>query len=375
MAGPPAEVRLMIRFDVEVERGAFRAKGVFATDAPVGAFYGPTGSGKTTLLLALAGLCTPRRGRIELDGTVLFDAERRISVPPERRELGVVFQESRLFPHLDVRGNLRFPRPRPGASSPRFEDVVELFDLGRLLERRVADLSGGQARLVAIARALLGRPRLLLLDEPLTGLDPSLRRRVLAYLLRLKGSLAMRLLLVSHRYSDILALADEVALLDRGAVRATGPPAELLGRALAGSDTEDLETTLSATVTETQGPLAVVAVQGMRFLVHLPGARSGDDALLTVRAEDALLAVGTPPRTSARNVLPGTVARLEESEGRVLVGVDVGALLWAEVTPAAAGDLELRTGREVHVLLKTSALRAVTLRSGAARLDSNPALG
>lgn len=365
----------MIRFDLEVERGRFRVSGSFASDAPVGAFYGPTGSGKTTLLLALAGLCRPRRGRIELDDRVLFDDARGIGLPPEERRIGFVFQDGRLFPHLDVRGNLRFPRPRD-AGSPSFDEVVDLLDLEDRLDRRVADLSGGELRLVAIARALLSGPRLLLLDEPLTGLDPALRRRVLAYLLRLKETLEMRVLLVSHRYSDILALADEVAILERGAIRETGTPAGLLGSALAGSDTEDLETTLLGRVMSASDPLARVAVEGAELLVPLPGAREGEPALVTVRAEDVLLAVGSLPRTSARNVLQGRITGMQEAQGRLLVGVDAGPLLWAEVTAASAADLSLEPGREVHVLLKTSALRACPMerRTGPA-LDSAPALG
>jgi len=365
----------VIRFDLEVVRGAFRVAGAFETDARVGAFHGPTGSGKTTLLLTLAGLCAPRRGRIELDGEILFDSANGISLPPQHRRLAVVFQESRLFPHLDVRGNLRFARPRPDTPGPRFEEVVELFDLEPLLDRGVHELSGGQARLVAIARALLARPRLLLLDEPLTGLDPALRRRVLAYLLRLKGLREMRLLLVSHRYSDILALADQVALVERGSLCPVASPAELLGRALAGADAGDLETTLLGSVEEIQDRLVTVVVEGSRFLVHLPGARPGDSALVTVRAEDALLAVGEPPRTSARNVLKGRVARMVETEGRLLVGIEVGPLLWSEVTPSAAADLGLQQGGDVHVLLKTSALRACTVGRDAGGLDSTPSLG
>jgi molybdate transport system ATP-binding protein len=366
----------MIRFDLEVQRGDFRVRGRFEADARVGAFHGPTGSGKTTLLLALAGLCAPRKGRIELDGEVLFDETKRVSLPPERRRIGVVFQESRLFPHLDVRGNLRFAHPHPGSSGPRFEEVVDLFDLETLLHRAVQELSGGQARLVAIARALLARPRLLLLDEPLTGLDPALRRRVLAYLLRLKDSLQMRLLLVSHRYSDILALADLVAPVEAGALREAAHPAELLGRALSGTDAEDLETTLLGKVEGVGDDLATVVSEGTRFLVHLPGAAAGDPALLTVRAEDALLAVDHPPRTSARNVLAGRVVRMEETEGRILVGIEAGPLLWAEVTPSAARELGLEPGRDVYVLLKTSALRACTLGNTPRRgLDTTPSLG
>ena len=349
----------MIRFDLALRRGNFPVHAAWDNVARVSGLFGPTGSGKTSILLALAGLLTPERGHIEVGGTVLFDSANHINLPPEKRRVGVVFQDGRLFPHLNVGDNLRFARPAPTTRGPGFDEVVALLDLEPLLERRVDQISGGQARLVAIGRALLAHPRLLLLDEPMTGLDPALRRRVLAYLLRLKESLDVRMMLVSHLYSDFLALVEEMAILGRGRLDSVGAPEALMETALGTAEAGRVETTLAGRVVERDGDRAVVECDGARFELYLEGSARGGPAYLTVDAEDVLLAVGEPPRTSARNSIPGRVAQVHRVGSKFLVGVDAGCLVWAEVTPQSAANLELSPGREVHLLIKASALRGV----------------
>jgi molybdate transport system ATP-binding protein len=355
----------MIRCDVRVARGTFRLDAALHATSRVSGLFGPTGSGKTTLLLALAGLVRPARGRIEVNGVSFFDSERGTNVPPEKRGLGVVFQEGRLFPHLTVRGNLRFSRPSPRAAGPGFDEIVRLLDLEPLLDRPIAELSGGQARLVAVGRALMARPRLLLLDEPLTGLDPARRRSVLAYLLRIKDSLDVTVLLVSHVFSDHLALADEVALIHDGRIATTGTPEDVMVNALGEAGAGTVETTLPGTVVEVSGTEATVDCSGARFILHLEGAAAGDTAYITVNAQEALLAVGDAPRTSARNVLRGTVARIREAEDHVLVEIDAGPRIWAEVTAGSLQRLGLAPGRETFVLIKAAAVRGVALPAAA----------
>jgi molybdate transport system ATP-binding protein len=351
----------MIHLDVEVRRGDFIVRGELRTDAKVSGLFGPTGCGKTTLLLAMAGLLSPVRGRIEVAGTTLFDSPRGISLPPERRRIGMVFQDGRLFPHLTVAGNLRFAPAPAGVPGPSFSDIVELLDLAPILDRSVDEISGGQARLVAIGRALLTHPRVLLLDEPLTGIDSALRRRVLAYLLLLKRSLDIRVLLVSHVFSDFLALADEMAILRAGHIEAVGTPEEMMTTALAEKSEEPIETTLAGRVISGDSRLAVVDCSGARFELPLPEARDGAGAYVTVGAQEMILAVGAPPATSARNSLPGRVRAMRRSGSIVFVGVDVGPIVWAEVTERSVEELRLEPGREVHVLIKASALRGVVL--------------
>ncbi len=351
----------MIRIELELQRGEFSAAVELDTEARVSGLFGPSGSGKSSTLLALAGVITPRRGRIEIGGTVLLDTAKNISLSPEKRRVGVVFQEGRLFPHLDVRSNLTFARRAPILGGPDLDEIASLLDLEGLLDRPVTDLSGGQARLVAIGRALYAAPRLLLLDEPLTGLDPALRRRVLAYLLRLKETVDVRMFYVSHHFADFLALVDDMAILRAGRVQTTGSPAALLEVALADRGAGPVETTLTGTVEAVEGEDAMVEVEGARLLLPLPGRRVGARAYVTVGAADVLVSVGAPPRTSARNTLSGTVVRILPARGHLLVCVDVGPLIWAEVTEASREALGLGPGVEVTLLIKASALRGVAL--------------
>jgi molybdate transport system ATP-binding protein len=351
----------VIDLEIEVRRGDFSLEAAWRDDARVAGLYGPTGCGKTTFLLALAGLVRPSSGRIVLSGRTLFDASRRVRVAPEDRGIGMVFQEARLFPHLTVRENLRFGRVRPGVSGPAFDEIVELFRLRTLLDREVCGLSGGESRLVALGRALLSRPRLLLLDEPMTGLDPALRRRVLAHLLRIKERFEVRMLLVSHVFSDFLALADRMALLERGHLIATGTPAEMLPQALAGGSDERIETTLTGTVETVTGNLVRAHVNGTALEFFLPGARSGDAALLTIGAQEVLIGVGAPPSTSARNVLSGRIEVLERTNEAVYLRINSGPVIWAEVTEDAVRELQLGPGREVYALIKASAIQGVVV--------------
>ena len=351
----------MIGFDLRIERGDFTLDAAWSSRAAVAGLFGPTGSGKSTLLMTLAGLVRPRTGRITLDDTVLFDHATGIHLPPERRGLGVVFQEGRLFPHLTVGENLRFAPRRGTGSGPGFEEIVHLLDLEPLLDRSVDAISGGQGRLVAIGRAILSGPRFLLLDEPLAGLDPARRRTVLAYLLRLKDTLGIGMLYVSHVYADFLALVDEAALLDRGRLEAVGPPEDLLGGALDARDAGPVASTLPGTVHATGPDGTEVDCSGARFRLTLPGAAVGDPVFLTIDAQDVLLGVGEPPRTSARNALPAVISEVREAGRRTLVRVDAGPRFWVEVTRDSARSLEIAPGRAVYVLIKSSALRGTAL--------------
>jgi molybdate transport system ATP-binding protein len=356
-----------IRSDLEIRRGDFTVAAKLETDAKVSGLFGPTGSGKTTILLAMAGLLEPARGRIEVGGTVLYDSNQNIALPPEKRRVGVVFQDGRLFPHLSVRDNLRFSRSGSSSAGPRFDEVVHLLDLEPLLDRRPDALSGGQAGLVAIGRALLYRPRVLLLDEPLTGLDPALRRRVLAYLLRLKNSVDVSVLFVSHVFSDFLALVDEAALMHDGRILAQGSPKELMTQALGETEAGPVETTLSGEIAAVHDSQVEALCSGARFYLSVPGASPGDAVYVTVGAQDVLLGSGAPPRTSARNVLVGRVHEIQRSGSQILVRVDVGPHIWAEITEESRIALEIEAGREVYLLAKASALRGVALSPAVVR--------
>ncbi len=197
--------------------------------------YGPSGSGKTTLLHALAGLNRPESGRIVLDGEVLFDATRNICLPPQKRRVGLVFQDGRLFPHLTVEENLRSVAKQVPTRDRRLElrTVAEILELGDLLPRRPAGLSGGERQRVALGRALLAAPRLLLLDEPLAALDPELKEKILPFLARVRERTGVPCLMVSHALSELLHLTDRLLLLGEGRAQGAGRLAELLRSPLA----------------------------------------------------------------------------------------------------------------------------------------------
>ncbi len=205
----------MLRLDVELQRGVFRRHVRIDDDARIVALTGPSGAGKTTVLNAIAGLVTPRSGRIEIDGRVLFDRARGIDLPTYRRRIGYVFQESRLFPHLDVRRNLLYGRHGHGAEDRfGFDAVVELLGIGELLPRRTRNLSGGEAQRVAIGRALLSQPAILLFDEPLSALDQARREELIPYLQRVRDEIRLPMLYVSHHADEVKRLAEAIHPLD-----------------------------------------------------------------------------------------------------------------------------------------------------------------
>lgn len=205
---------MRFEFDIALRRGDFARHVRIADDARVIAIEGASGCGKTSTLNAIAGLLRPAGGRIAIDGRVLFDAADGIDLPVYRRQVGYVFQDLRLFPHLDVRGNLRYGLR--GEAQPRFgfDEVVGLLGIGALLDRRTANLSGGEAQRVAIGRALLSQPSLLLLDEPLSSLDRARRNELLPYLQRLRDDVSLPMVVVSHHDDGLRALADAVHAID-----------------------------------------------------------------------------------------------------------------------------------------------------------------
>jgi molybdate transport system ATP-binding protein len=364
----------LIELDILIRRDGYRLEAAFTSQARVTGLIGPSGSGKTTLLSALAGILRPVSGRIAAPGgRVYFDSARGVDVPVERRRLGVVFQENLLFPNLNVRDNLLFGYRRTPPDERRLqpEEICSLLDLRPLLERSTAALSGGEARRVAIGRALLTSPVMLLLDEPLTGLDGPLRDRVLAYLLRLKQELSIPMIFISHRFQDVFCLAGSVALLEvehspdgtrTARVAAQGEPHAVLAEAEKVVGSGPLETIIPGTVIESGAGsgCSLVQGQGLRMHVassHAPGAR----CYVTLRADEIILARQRPPALSSRNVWKGSVLEVKYLEHTTVVTVDVGAQISVEVTREAVRELELIAGADVYAIVKARSLRTVEL--------------
>ncbi|HZQ12206.1 MAG TPA: molybdenum ABC transporter ATP-binding protein [Pseudolabrys sp.] len=214
----------MLTVEVEKQLGDFLLRASFESTGGATALFGPSGAGKTSIINMIAGLLTPGRGRIVLDGDVLFDGAARVNVPAWRRRIGCVFQEGRLFPHLSVRHNLDYGRWMSGLADDArtFAHVVDLLDIGTLLERRPGRLSGGERQRVAVGRALLMRPRLLLLDEPLASLDAARKGDILPYLERLRDEGSVPMIYVSHDASEVRRIAGRVVRLEAGRVTAAG---------------------------------------------------------------------------------------------------------------------------------------------------------
>jgi molybdate transport system ATP-binding protein len=227
----------MLAVDVEKRLGDFFLSVRFESGPGVTAVYGPSGAGKTTLVNMISGLIAPDRGRIAIDGSVVFDSAQRINLPPHRRRIGYVFQEGRLFPHLSVRQNLDYGRRMCGLPPDlaQMQRIVDLLDIGHLIARRPGKLSGGERQRIAIGRALLMRPRLLLLDEPLASLDVARRREILPYLQRLRDQVGVPMVYVSHQAAELRRIATAAVRLDAGTVVAAGGT-ELLDAAEAECD-------------------------------------------------------------------------------------------------------------------------------------------
>jgi molybdate transport system ATP-binding protein len=356
---------------VQLRRGSFALDAAFQAPTPgVIGLFGRSGCGKTTLLHAIAGLLEPRDGRIALDGDVYF-AVRETNVAAERRRIGCVFQDARLFPHRSVSGNLRYGLRRAPSDSRRigFDDVVELLGLRGLLQRRPHQLSGGERHRVAIGRALLSQPRLLMLDEPLASQDLARRSELLPYLERLCSGLRMPILYVSHQFDEVVRLATHVVVLEDGRVAAQGDVASASRspalRSIVGA--EGIGSVLDG-VAEAREPdtgLTRVRVGTQSLRVALGDVPPGSRVRIHLLARDVLLASAPPAAPVAGDVLEGAVTALESDGAQsLLVAVDVGG---ATLLARVASGADLAPGRRVALLVNAAWSRAY------ARPEASPA--
>ena len=331
-----------------------------AFQAPQGltALFGRSGSGKTTIVNAVAGLLRPDQGRIVADGAVLLDTAARVSVPPHRRRVGYVFQDARLFPHLTVRQNLMYGRwfaPRgPGAD---LGHIVEMLGIGLLLDRRPGALSGGEKQRVALGRAILSNPRLLLMDEPLAALDEARKAEILPYLERLRDELQLPILYVSHSVAEVARLATTIVLMDAGRVIAAGPASTVMAdpSVVPVMGLREAGGTLIARLTAQEDDgLTRFETGGGPILLPQVEAPVGARLRLRILAQDVMLATVRPEGISALNILSATVEEIRLGDGpgalvRLRVGED---LLLARLTRRSVLALGLTPGRAVYAVLK-----------------------
>ncbi len=364
---------MRLEMDIERTRGRFRLKIDCRLDVGTLGLFGPSGAGKTTLLHLLAGLAKPDRGRITLDDEVLCDTERGLFIKPHKRRIGVVFQDARLFPHLSVRGNLKFARGLVPKRSRQLslDAVVDILELGDLLDHRAPNLSGGERQRVALARTLLAAPRLLLLDEPVSALDAGREAQLLPFLKRINRQMSLPMILVSHRLSQIRYLTDTLLVVDDGTLKASGAFSSLLEepdvmrlieanglvntlrlRAVAQRSDEGL--TKFELAEPTSDAIPRDQLSSIKGPAH--ACPVGSELVATLRPEDVIVSLAPVEYLSARNQLRGRITRIIRTETRTLCAVDVGIDLLADVTHLSAQELELAPGKPIYGLFKTHAL-------------------
>ena len=354
----------MLEVDIEHRLGAFDLDIRFRSGRGLTALFGRSGSGKTSVVNAIAGLIRPLRGRIVADEAVLLDTERGICAPTHRRGVGYVFQEGRLFPHLTVRHNLLFGRwfASGRARSAGLEDVVELLGIGALLDRRPGRLSGGEKQRVAIGRAMLAGPRLLLMDEPLASLDARRKDEILPYLERLRDQANVPIIYVSHSVAEVTRLATTIVLISDGRVHAVGPVQEVMGRAdlypLAGRFEAGAVLLVHVARHDPRWGLTELAGSFGKLVVPRLEVPVGTTLRVRVRARDVILAVTRPSEISALNVVEGQVERLIPiEEGTLEVQLRAGnQRLLARVTRRSGEALGLAPGRQVFAVIKSVAI-------------------
>lgn len=327
----------------------------------VTALFGPSGAGKSSIVSALAGLLRPREGRIAIGGKVVLDTAAGIFVPPHARRIGTVFQDARLFPHMSVERNLRFGwrRAPSRANNDQIDHVIALLGLEALLNRKPARLSGGERGRVALGRALLSSPELLLLDEPLAALDAARKAEILPYLERLRDEARMPMLYVSHSLDEVTRLADSVILLNSGGVVAQGSVFDLLGdlefSAASGAPAYGAAFEVAVAGHRAEDDLTALSFSGGTLLVGRLERPLGARLRVRVRAEDVMLAREEPRAISANNVLAATVTAVHAGPGaQADVQLDCGgAKLVARITRASAARLGLEAGIPVFAIVKS----------------------
>ncbi len=362
----------MLDIHVKRQQGDFLLDARFrSSEVGVTALFGKSGAGKTSIINMVAGLVRPDEGHITVNGLCLFDSKTSVNVPPEKRRVGYVFQDGRLFPHLSVRANLAYGM-RLTPKTERyvdFDQVVQLLGINNLIDRRPARLSGGEKQRVAIGRALLTSPSVLLMDEPLASLDSARKAEVLPFVARLSREFSIPILYVTHSLEEILNLADTMVILDSGKAVAEGSIEDLMSR-------RDLQLltgyadcgSVISTVVDSQdekGGLTRLRFEG--GILHVPRVDMADGTRVCVRIEarNVAIALVPPEKISIQNILPATVEKIITENGSLVdVQLNIGCPLPARITPQALKDLDLKPGQKVFALIKSVAVSLGGLRQG-----------
>ncbi len=352
---------MTVSVDIRHRQGDFDVEARFEGAGRLTALFGPSGSGKSTLINLIAGLIRPNEGRIEVDGKVLVDTKAGVYVPRHKRRIGMVFQDARLFPHMSVRSNLLYGRWFTPAAERYMEmdAIVDLLGIGALLDRKPSNLSGGEKQRVAIGRALLSSPRLLLMDEPLAALDEARKGEILPYIERLRDEMKIPIVYVSHSVAEVARLASDVVVLARGMVAASGPVTEILQRLdlLPASERGEGGSLVETVVQRHDDAFSMSVLSSAAGEIHVPriDIAIGQPVRLRIRARDVMIATERPKGLSALNILAGRIDGIADGAGGEReVRIDCnGVSVLSRITEQSRQALALAPGLPVYAVVKT----------------------
>lgn len=360
----------MLNLDIKLSRKDFRLNAVCDIDRHAVGLYGPSGSGKSTLLNCIAGLETPDSGRIVLNGRTVFDGEKKINVPAHKRNIGIVFQDSLLFPHYSVRGNLEYGRKKLSNNKIKYdlEEIADILEISHLLDSDVCTLSGGERQRVAIGRAILSEPDILLLDEPFAAIDNNLTASLLGFIQLLHLRTSVPFVIVSHVLDEILYLTDYLVLIDKGNVVAAGHSHELVVDPAANKYIEynGFTNTFRMVTSEHRLSSGVTCYsiisdndKFLRIRLKAPlctDHQRGQIVHASLNSTDIALSLAPVEYISIQNQMPGYIAKIVNLPGKCVAIIDIGIKLIVDITPSAIYDLELLPGQKVWCLFKSQAM-------------------
>ena len=359
----------MLSVNITKAFGSFRLETQFEVEeGSITAIFGKSGAGKTSTINAIAGLTRPDVGVIQIGNTTLFDQNLRINLPIYKRQIGYVFQDDRLFPHMTVQNNLIYgtPKNRDVANSLNLTDITGLLELAPLLERRPRTLSGGEKQRVAIGRALLSNPKLLLMDEPLASIDVQHRFEILPFIQRVREKIGITIIYVTHALEEVIFIADQIILLSEGQVTAQGTVEEIMSRLDLHPMTSrfDAGAVISATYSgyDREFDLGELSFDGGTLRIAGLNAEIGIHLRAHIRARDVSLMLDKPKDTSVLNVFKGELIEIRHEEGPQLdLLINIGTPLIARITRKSLNDLNLDIGSKVYAMIKAVAIDRKTL--------------
>ena len=372
----------MLSVNITKAFGSFRLETQFEVEeGSITAIFGKSGAGKTSTINAIAGLTRPDIGVIQIGNTTLFDQNLKINLPIYKRQIGYVFQDDRLFPHMTVRNNLIYgtPKNQDVANSLNLTDITGLLELAPLLERRPRTLSGGEKQRVAIGRALLSNPKLLLMDEPLASIDVQHRFEILPFIQRVREKTGITIIYVTHALEEVIFIADQIILLSEGQVTAQGTVEEIMSRLDLHPMTSrfDAGAVISATYSgyDREFDLGELSFDGGTLRIAGLNAEIGIHLRAHIRARDVSLMLDKPKDTSVLNVFKGELIEIRHEEGPQLdLLINIGTPLIARITRKSLNDLNLDIGSKVYAMIKAVAIDRRTLGNSLATSSSETKL-